>query len=52
MDDLEIRRRVGMMRLCLHRRKHYLDENGNRRCFQCDAFVRPIDGVPVTNEPD
>ena len=51
MDDVEMDRRVRMARLCLHRRKHYLDGNGNRRCFQCDAFVRSIHGVPVTNQP-
>jgi hypothetical protein len=41
MDELEMDRRVRFMRLCLHNRRHYLDHNGNRRCFSCDAFVRP-----------
>lgn len=40
MDDLEMDRRVRFIRLCPHNRKHYLDDNGNRRCFCCDAFVR------------
>lgn len=47
MDDYEIERRVRLIRACLHRRAHYLDDNGNRRCLGCDAFIRPIEGVAL-----
>lgn len=51
MTTAEMDRRVTLIRACLHARAHYLDENGNRRCFGCDAFVKPIAGVGILPAP-
>ncbi len=48
--EREVQRRVTMMRACLHAKLHYDDENGNRRCFQCDGMVREIPGVPMLRQ--
>ena len=47
--EREVQRRVNMIRNCLHRKLHEYDENGNRRCVQCEAMVRPA-GVPLLKQ--
>ena len=51
MTTAEIARRVNLIRACLHVRAHYIDGNGNRCCFGCDAFVKPIAGVAMIEAP-
>lgn len=48
--EQETQRRVNLIRNCLHAKLHYVDENGNRRCFQCDGMVREIPGVAILKQ--
>ncbi|MDM2174225.1 Uncharacterised protein [Mycobacteroides abscessus subsp. massiliense] len=47
MNELDIDERVTKMRACSHDRWHYRDANGNRRCWDCGACVRPNPIVPI-----
>lgn len=47
MNDREIDERVAKARACSHDRWHYRDANGNLRCWDCQAFVRPTPRVPI-----
>lgn len=40
MDQDEMARLAKLTRLCRHDATHYRDDNGNRKCSRCDAFVR------------
>jgi hypothetical protein len=48
----ETDRRVAAMRRCRHNLWHYFDANGNRRCLDCRAFVRPVEGAAICKAPD
>ncbi|MDD7812607.1 hypothetical protein PP713_08570 [Mycobacterium sp. CSUR Q5927] len=43
--------RVARMRACRHNLRHYVDANGNRRCYDCRAFVRPVEGSSLCEAP-
>ena len=51
MDQSEIDARVAKIRACRHDVRHYFDEAGNRRCYDCRAFVRPVTGAAILNAP-
>lgn len=50
--SIEIQRRVMRARLCRHDLAHYRDENRNRCCAACDAFVRPNGAVLTVPIPE
>ncbi|WEV84115.1 hypothetical protein N855_gp71 [Mycobacterium phage Muddy] len=43
----EAERVVDQMRRCPHDMVHYLDGVGNRKCGDCNAFVRPVPGAAL-----
>lgn len=47
MTERDIDERVAKARACKHNRWHYRDANGNRCCWDCQAFVKHIHGVPI-----
>ncbi len=51
MDQSEIDARVAKIHACRHQLRHYFDANGNRCCYDCRAFVRPVTGAAILNAP-
>lgn len=47
MSERDIDARVAKIGACSHDRWHYRDANGNRRCWDCEAFVRYSPIVPI-----
>lgn len=50
MNQQEIDAAVRRVRDCQHNRWHYADQHGNRRCCQCDAFIREVPGAVIFRE--
>lgn len=52
MTEAETKAAVAKVRACRHNLWHYLDANGNRRCLDCRAFVRRVEGASIAKDPD